>query len=73
MSKGIAFVIVALLALLLAFGLSAPETSAFSSPIPRPTLDPAWVCQQLGNCPKRERTERHHHESIIVLPAPVDV
>jgi len=37
-----------------------PPASAFHSPIYRPTLDPAWVCLQLGNCPQPPHREGPH-------------
>lgn len=61
--------ILLVLAALLALFLQPKPLLAFSSPIPRPTLDPAWVCQQLGNCPKpaHKHTRRHDH-NYIALP-----
>lgn len=48
-----------------------PLASAFSSPLPRPTLDPAWVCKQLNNCPlPAPRKHRPHLPAYIILPTP---
>lgn len=47
----------------LALAANSPALSAFQSPIPRPTLDPAWVCQQLNNCPAAHKPAEERHDA----------
>lgn len=65
--------ILLVLAALLALSIQPKPLLAFSSPIPRPTLDPAWVCQQLGNCPERSHRHAEKHEDkfyLFTFPGP---
>lgn len=58
------YLVLMVAAALLALAANSPALSAFQSPIPRPTLDPAWVCQQLNNCQLPSKSAEKHHAAI---------
>lgn len=56
------------IAVLLSLALTAPPISAFDSPIPRPTLDPAWECKQLDDCPAPHKIHPPQPAYIVLPP-----